>query len=104
MMRSLFSHYYVVARYRHPLVPIILLFSAAGLGGLLDIRRRVFAPAVGGKRDDGNSAAIRETQSPQPEPDLHGRDERPPGRVVLEILIGGSREIDFPTGGFVPRI
>ena len=34
--------FYVVARYRHPLVPIILLFSAAGLGGLLDIRRRGF--------------------------------------------------------------
>ncbi len=26
------------------------------------------------------------------------------GRVVLETLIGGSREIDLPTGELVPRI
>jgi Tfp pilus assembly protein PilF len=30
--------FYVVARYRHPIVPIVLLFSAAGLSGLLDMR------------------------------------------------------------------
>ena len=32
--------FYVVARYRHPLVPLVLLFAAAGLGGLIDMRRR----------------------------------------------------------------
>jgi len=26
------------------------------------------------------------------------------GRVVLETLIGGSREVDLPTGELVPRI
>jgi tetratricopeptide (TPR) repeat protein len=29
--------FYVVARYRHPLVPIVLLFSAAGLAGVFDL-------------------------------------------------------------------
>ena len=31
--------FYVVARYRHPLVPIVLLFAAAGLSGLIEMRR-----------------------------------------------------------------
>jgi hypothetical protein len=38
--------FYVVARYRHPLVPIVLLFAAAGLGGLLELRRGGSAPAI----------------------------------------------------------
>jgi len=37
--------FYVVARYRHPLIPIVLLFSAAGISGLFDIRLRSSAPA-----------------------------------------------------------
>ena len=38
--------FYVVARYRHPLVPIVLLFTAAGLGGLLDMLAGETRPAV----------------------------------------------------------
>ena len=38
--------FYVVARYRHPIVPIVLLFSAAGLSGLLDMRAGSARPAV----------------------------------------------------------
>ena len=38
--------FYVVARYRHPLVPLVLLFAAAGLGGLIDLRRGGSEPAV----------------------------------------------------------
>jgi tetratricopeptide (TPR) repeat protein len=30
--------FYVVARYRHPLAPVLLLFSAAGLAGLAELR------------------------------------------------------------------
>jgi tetratricopeptide (TPR) repeat protein/4-amino-4-deoxy-L-arabinose transferase-like glycosyltransferase len=59
--------FYVVARYRHPLVPIILLFSAAGLGGLFDIRLRGSAPAGGGKRGNSRKAAVSEPQSPLPD-------------------------------------
>ena len=37
--------FYVVARYRHPLVPIVLLFTAAGVTGLWNMRpRRARAP------------------------------------------------------------
>ena len=59
--------FYVVARYRHPLVPIILLFSAAGLGGLLDIRLRGSASAGGEKRENVRGAAVRQPQSRLPE-------------------------------------
>jgi tetratricopeptide (TPR) repeat protein len=38
--------FYVVARYRHPLVPFVVLFAAAGLSGLIDVRRRGIEPAV----------------------------------------------------------
>jgi len=38
--------FYVVARYRHPLVPIVLLFAAAGLSGLIDMRQGRIEPAV----------------------------------------------------------
>ena len=31
--------FYVVARYRHPLVPLVILFAGAGVGSLLRIRR-----------------------------------------------------------------
>jgi tetratricopeptide (TPR) repeat protein len=41
--------FYVVARYRHPMVPVVLLFSAAGLGALFDRRRtrHDWLPALG---------------------------------------------------------
>jgi tetratricopeptide (TPR) repeat protein len=38
--------FYVVARYRHPLVPFVVLFAAAGLSGLVDMRRRWVEPVV----------------------------------------------------------
>jgi Flp pilus assembly protein TadD len=47
--------FYVVARYRHPLVPILLLFSAAGLGALLDVRRASAPKPVGGRPARGNA-------------------------------------------------
>lgn len=59
--------FYVVARYRHPLVPILLLFSAAGLSALPDMRRaRVLTPA-GGRRSRANAhkRSIRQPPSPQ---------------------------------------
>jgi tetratricopeptide (TPR) repeat protein len=61
------AFFYVVARYRHPLVPIILLFSAAGLGGLLDIRLRGTTPAGKGKRGNARRAEARQAQSPLPD-------------------------------------
>jgi Flp pilus assembly protein TadD/4-amino-4-deoxy-L-arabinose transferase-like glycosyltransferase len=61
--------FYVVARYRHPLVPILLLFSAAGLGALLDIRRANAPKPVGGRRAARGNAhkppASRQPLSPQ---------------------------------------
>ena len=40
--------FYVMARYRHPVVPVLLLFSAAGVAAILDLRRaRVPKPAGG---------------------------------------------------------
>ncbi|MBN2438551.1 MAG: tetratricopeptide repeat protein [Deltaproteobacteria bacterium] len=62
--------FYVVARYRHPLVPVILLFSAAGISGLFDIRLRGSAPV--GKEKPGNDerpAFRRSLQSQTPLPD-----------------------------------
>ena len=47
--------FYVVARYRHPLVPILLLFSAAGLGALLDIRRASAPKPVGARPARGKA-------------------------------------------------
>ena len=40
--------FFVVARYRHPIAPIVILFAGAGLGGLLQIRglTRGWLPAV----------------------------------------------------------
>jgi len=53
--------FYVVARYRHPLVPVVLLFAAAGLGGILDMRpggtRRAVASA---KRGSAKKPAVRQ--------------------------------------------
>jgi tetratricopeptide (TPR) repeat protein/4-amino-4-deoxy-L-arabinose transferase-like glycosyltransferase len=59
--------FYVVARYRHPLLPVILLFSAAGLGGLLDIRLRGSVSADVEKRGKARGAAVRQPQSRLPE-------------------------------------
>ncbi|HMC78192.1 MAG TPA: tetratricopeptide repeat protein, partial [Vicinamibacterales bacterium] len=42
--------FYVVARYRHPLVPIVLLFSGAGLSMLFDRQRVSTAKATTGRR------------------------------------------------------
>jgi len=47
--------FYVVARYRHPLVPIVLLFAAAGLGAVLDIRRVSVPQPVAGRRERGKA-------------------------------------------------
>jgi tetratricopeptide (TPR) repeat protein len=41
--------FYVVARYRHPLVPILLPFSAAGVCALWDMVRRGPAPTAGAR-------------------------------------------------------
>ena len=38
--------FYVVARYRHPLVPIVLLFAAAGLSSAFDMRHGGAPPAA----------------------------------------------------------
>ena len=58
--------FYVVARYRHPLVPIVLLFSAAGISGLLDIRLHGPAPVTGEKDENAQSKAVRKPPSPLP--------------------------------------
>ncbi len=60
--------FYVVARYRHPLIPIVLLFSAAGVSGLLDLLRRAddrpaLATATRGK---ARKPPIRQQVSPTP--------------------------------------
>jgi tetratricopeptide (TPR) repeat protein len=47
--------FYVVARYRHPLVPILLLFTAAGLGALFDLRPAVSPKPVGGRPARGKT-------------------------------------------------
>ncbi len=53
--------FYVVARYRHPIAPIVLLFAAAGLCGLWGMRRGTVRPAAGAsKRGSARRRAIRE--------------------------------------------
>jgi tetratricopeptide (TPR) repeat protein len=52
--------FYVVARYRHPLAPIVLLFAAAGLGGLPDMRPGAARPAAAAaKRGSARKPAVR---------------------------------------------
>jgi tetratricopeptide (TPR) repeat protein len=52
--------FYVVARYRHPLVPIVLLFAAAGLDGSLDLRQgEPRQAAASAKRGSARKAAVR---------------------------------------------
>jgi tetratricopeptide (TPR) repeat protein len=59
--------FYVVARYRHPFVPIVLLFSAAGLNGLLDLRTGA-APAADAvaKRGAAKRSAARQQRASSP--------------------------------------
>ena len=60
--------FYVVARYRHPVVPIVLLFSAAGLSGLLDMRVGGSRPAAArGKREHPRKPASRQRPSSSPD-------------------------------------
>ncbi len=64
--------FYVVARYRHPLVPIVMLFAAAGLCGLWDMRPGAARPAgVVSKRGGGRKPATR--QSPASSRDFQRR-------------------------------
>jgi len=60
--------FYVVARYRHPLVPIVLLFAAAGLHGVLGMRQgapwRAAAPV---RRGNATNAAVRQTPVSSPD-------------------------------------
>jgi len=61
--------FYVVARYRHPLVPIVLLFASAGLSGLLDVFRSGHAPAaVVEKRGSARRSAARQRTAASREP------------------------------------
>ena len=60
--------FYVVARYRHPLVPIVLLFSAAGVDALPHMRRAGSPKPVGERRAPGRARkppASRQPLSPQ---------------------------------------
>jgi Tfp pilus assembly protein PilF/4-amino-4-deoxy-L-arabinose transferase-like glycosyltransferase len=53
--------FYVVARYRHPMAPIVLLFAAAGLSGLWDMRPGAVRPAAAAsKRGGARKRAIRQ--------------------------------------------
>jgi Flp pilus assembly protein TadD len=64
--------FYVVARYRHPLVPIVVLFAAAGLCGLWDMRPGAVRPAAtASKRGSARRRAIR--QQPAPSRDFQRR-------------------------------
>jgi tetratricopeptide (TPR) repeat protein len=56
--------FYVVARYRHPLVPIVALFAAAGLGGLWDMRPGAARPAAAESKR--GSARRRSRRQPPP--------------------------------------
>ncbi len=58
--------FYVVARYRHPLVPLVLLFSAAGLAGLLDLRRTNPERRAAGRQDRGKTAKAAAVRQPRP--------------------------------------
>ena len=61
--------FYVVARYRHPLVPVVLLFSAAGLAGVLDLRwARSAQPASAGPE---RWTARKSAAAGQPQPARH---------------------------------
>ena len=75
--------FYVVARYRHPLVPIVLLFTAAGLSGSLDPRqggpRQAAAPA---KRGSARKATVR----PQPVPSPGWKRRWLPGLVGAGLV------------------
>jgi tetratricopeptide (TPR) repeat protein/4-amino-4-deoxy-L-arabinose transferase-like glycosyltransferase len=75
--------FYVVARYRHPLVPIVLLFAAAGLNGSLDLLlggpRQAVAPA---KRGGARKAA----GGPQPVPSPGWRRRWLPGLIGAGLV------------------
>lgn len=58
--------FYVVARYRHPVVPIVLLFSAAGVSALLDIPRGTRSADARVKRGAAKRAALRQKRSSPP--------------------------------------
>jgi tetratricopeptide (TPR) repeat protein/4-amino-4-deoxy-L-arabinose transferase-like glycosyltransferase len=52
--------FYVVARYRHPLVPIVLLFAAAGLHGVLGLCQGApWRAATPARRGSARHAAVR---------------------------------------------
>jgi Flp pilus assembly protein TadD len=75
--------FYVVARYRHPVVPIVLLFSAAGLSGLLDMRvggSRHAGPR--GKHENPRKPAIRQQPSSSP----YWKRRWLPGLVVAGLV------------------
>ena len=61
--------FYVVARYRHPLVPFVLLFAAAGLGGLRHPHRdRPRPAAAAAKPGSARKPAVRQAPSASQDP------------------------------------
>ncbi|MCX6546190.1 MAG: tetratricopeptide repeat protein [Acidobacteria bacterium] len=61
--------FFVVARYRHPLVPIVLLFSAAGLGAVFDLRRVSAPKPAAGRRERGHARKLPADRRPVTRPD-----------------------------------
>ena len=75
--------FYVVARYRHPLVPLVLLFAAAGLSGLSDMRRGRSESAV---RPAARGRARRPAVPPSPVTTPDWRRQWLPGLVGAAIV------------------
>ena len=77
--------FYVVARYRHPMVPILLLFSAAGLSALPDIRRARAPKPAGGRRARANAQKPPASRTPPSQQDW--RREWIPGLAIAGLLV-----------------
>jgi len=79
--------FYVVARYRHPLVPIVLLFSGAGVSGLLDMRLRRSRPAdAQAKRAPGPPPSRGRSGEPGERRTPAGRRQWLPGLAIAGVV------------------
>jgi tetratricopeptide (TPR) repeat protein len=77
--------FYVVARYRHPVVPLLLLFAAAGLRALPDLRRAARPEPAAGHPVRGT--ANRRPAGPAPRSSSGWSQEWMPGLAAAGLLV-----------------